>query len=79
MKRENMGKVWLLAEIEQLKEEYNAGMHPFDIADVHGRTVGAIMGKLLMLGLVTSGRSGYHKVSADPWILYKQVSARERG
>jgi hypothetical protein len=79
MKRANSGKPWLAAEIELLKHEYMQDLHPTTIAGRHGRTVGAVMGKLCSMGLAVPMKQGYYKVSADPWISFREVSAADRG
>lgn len=64
----NAGKTWLLEERRELRERLAQGMDLEALATAHGRTAGAILGKLLEMGLLVQNRDGfYFKVEPDPW------------
>ena len=63
------GELWTREEHDQLVSEMNADMSLAEMAEAHGRTPWAIIGRLQSLGVLVLGKSGYHRVDADPWIL----------
>lgn len=76
----NAGKTWLLAERQALRERFAEGKSIEVIAVEHGRTAGAIIGKLLEMGLVIQNRDGfYFKVNPDPWCSYHDVRHHDKG
>lgn len=73
MSLERRGELWTRAEHDQLISEMNAGMDLAEMCEAHGRTPWAIIGRLQSLGLVVLGKTGYHRVDADPWVLTDEV------
>ena len=49
----NAGKPWTQVEVDKLKDEFDAGMKPSEIAKEHGRSRGAIESRLVELGKMT--------------------------
>jgi hypothetical protein len=70
MSAERGGQVWLQAELEQLRREYQDGMQLEDMMEVHQRTAYGILGKLISMGFLTPD---YRPIGQDPWILPAQV------
>lgn len=79
MNRDNAGKVWLTAEYDQLKIEFQARMRLDEIADAHGRTAGSVLAKMVALGLLTDRNGAYHRVEQDPWTSYHEARLIDRG
>jgi len=69
----NAGKVWLSAEDDTLRLEFRDSEPLADIVRRHGRTPGAIMGRMLTLGLVKEGPVGYYRIEQDPFITFGEV------
>jgi len=46
----NVGKAWTAAEDEQLQQEFHAAVDFKEIAEIHGRSRGAILSRLEKLG-----------------------------
>lgn len=78
--RANAGKTWLREEYADLRDRFATGMTLEQLADAHGRTAGAILGKLLEMGLLVHNRNGfYYKVESDPWTNHLEAKAIEEG
>jgi len=73
------GMVWTREEIEQLKQEWNDRVELEVIVEAHGRTPYAIIGQLQVQGWLVRGRTGWHRVDPDPWILEAVVRAMQFG
>jgi hypothetical protein len=78
--RENAGKNWLLPELKELQRRFGERMPIEQMANEHGRSAGALVGKLLQLQLLMQDRNGfYYRVEADPWISYHDVRHVDKG
>ncbi|KVR21682.1 hypothetical protein WK13_34660 [Burkholderia ubonensis] len=64
----NAGKTWTRELREALKEDFEKGLDLETLATQHGRSAGAIIAKLVEMGLLVQNRDGfYFRVEADPW------------
>lgn len=80
MTRENAGKTWLKAERDALTERFAQGMDLEALADAHGRTASAILGKLVEMGLLIVNRNGfYFKIDPDPWTGWLEAKRIDTG
>lgn len=65
---DNRGKVWTTANYQELRDLYAEGVSLEYMSDVMGRAPGALVAKLVELGLLTLINRNYHRVEQDPWI-----------
>jgi hypothetical protein len=78
--RSNAGTTWTPEERAQLKARFESGMSLADMANAHGRTAGAILGKLMEHRLLIQDRNGfYYKVSPDAWCSYHDARHADAG
>jgi hypothetical protein len=78
--RSNAGTNWSPEEREKLKLCFASGMSLAEIANEHGRTAGAILGKLMEHRLLVQDRNGfYYKVSPDAWCSYHDARHADAG
>lgn len=77
--RSNMGNIWLNEEYDQLRKEFADRMDIEDIANAHGRTAGAIISKMLSLGMIVDYKGSYYRIEQDPWTDYRQIRLIDRG
>lgn len=76
----NAGKTWLAEERHALRELFAEGKSVEEIATTHGRTAGAIIGKLMEMNLVIQDRNGfYYKVNPDPWCSHHDIRHHDKG